>query len=130
MRKQLPIEAKAVFALCVLQILFKIVFESEGARKIVESGAAPISGDGPLVIVAILGVVWLVLTAWSLFYKRVSYLFIMGFAVLNLFPLVLVWFGKTPYVGRPFFNAWMTLSLIYFAYQAYRNYSFQGNGEF
>jgi hypothetical protein len=122
MTNKLPMEARAVFSLCVLQILFKIVFESEGAKKIMESGDAPLPGGMPMTIVAILGILWFLLTIWSVFYKKISYVFIMAFATLNLFPLVLVWFGKTPYVGRPFFNGWMTLCLIYFAYQAYQNY--------
>lgn len=122
MIRKLPMEAKAVFSFCVLQILYKIVFESEGAKKIIESGNAPLPGGMPMAVVTLLGILWLLLTIWSLFYKRISYFFIIGFATLNLFPLVLVWFGKTPYIGRPFFNGWMTLCLIYFAYRAYQNY--------
>ncbi|THB70674.1 MAG: hypothetical protein D6E12_02480 [Desulfovibrio sp.] len=120
--KTLPMEARAVVVLCVMQILFKIVFESEGAQRLIDSSEAPLPGNMPLYAVAGLGVVWLMLTLWSLLYRKLSYVFIMGFAALNLFPLVLVWFGKTPFVGRPFFNGWMTLSLIYFAYQAHKNY--------
>jgi hypothetical protein len=123
MMKRLPMEARTVFALCVMQILFKIVFEYEGAQKAAAMGIGAPAHVSLFVIV--IGVVWAVFTIWSLFYQKIAYLFIIGFAAINLFPLILVWFGKTPYIGRPFFNGWMTLCLIYFAYQSYKHHKTQ-----
>jgi hypothetical protein len=39
--KNLPMEAKAGIAFIITQILFKIIFESEGARIFAESGPMP-----------------------------------------------------------------------------------------
>jgi hypothetical protein len=85
-------EAKAAIAFIIAQILFKIIFEFEGSRIFAESHPMP-----AFTIIVIFTI------------------------VLNLFPLVLLIFGIAPFQNRPYFNGWITLSLIYFSYQAYKS---------
>ncbi|MCK4542639.1 MAG: hypothetical protein KAU17_10440 [Spirochaetales bacterium] len=52
---------------------------------------------------------------------RTGYLLTVILGILNLFPLVLLLFGIAPFQNRPYFNGWITLSLIYFGYRAYKS---------
>jgi len=80
-------KAQAAIAFIIAQILFKIIFEFEGAKIFAETHPMP---------------------AFTII-------------ILNLFPLVLLAFGIAPFQNRPYFNAWITLSLIYFSYQTYKS---------
>ena len=109
-------EAKAATAFIIAQILFKIIFEFEGARIFAESHPMP-----AFTIIVIFTIAWAVICLLCLANLKIGYLFAVIVGVLNLFPLVLLVFGIAPFQNRPYFNGWITLSLIYFSYQAYKS---------
>ncbi|MEW6041395.1 MAG: hypothetical protein AB1633_07740 [Elusimicrobiota bacterium] len=109
-------EAQATLALIIAQILYKLIFELEGAAKMVATGHKLPVVQG---VYALMGI-WIIIGILCLMNKKIGYLSGIVFGIVNLFPLVLLLMGKTPYVDRPFFNAWITLSLIYFSYRAYK----------
>ncbi|MEA3453993.1 MAG: hypothetical protein U9R12_03565 [Candidatus Caldatribacteriota bacterium] len=109
-------EAKAAIAFIITQILFKIIFEFEGSRIFAETHTMP-----AFTIIVIFTVAWAVICLLCLANLRIGYLFSVILGVLNLFPLVLLIFGIAPFQNRPYFNGWITLSLIYFSYQAYKS---------
>ena len=109
-------EAKAAIAFIIAQILFKIIFEFEGSRIFAESHPMP-----AFTIIVIFTIAWVVICLLCLANLRIGYLLSVILGVLNLFPLVLLIFGIAPFQNRPYFNGWITLSLIYFSYQAYKS---------
>lgn len=109
-------EAKAAIAFIVAQILFKIIFEFEGARIFAESHTMP-----AFTIITAFTIAWTVVCLLCLANLRLGYLLAVILGVLNLFPLVLLVLGIAPFPYRPYFNAWITLCLIYFSYQAYKS---------
>jgi len=109
-------EAKAAIAFIIAQILFKIIFEFEGSRIFAESHPMP-----AFTIIVIFTIAWAVICLLCLANLRIGYLLSVILGVLNLFPLVLLVFGKAPFPYRPYFNGWITLSLIYFSYQTYKS---------
>ena len=109
-------EAKAAITFIVAQILFKIIFEFEGSRIFAESHPMP-----AFTIIVIFTIAWAVICLLCLANLRIGYLLSVILGVLNLFPLVLLVLGKAPFPYRPYFNGWITLSLIYFSYQAYKS---------
>ena len=109
-------EAKAAIAFIIAQILFKIIFEFEGSRIFAESHPMP-----AFTIIVIFTIAWAVICLLCLANLRIGYLLSVILGVLNLFPLVLLVLGKAPFPYRPYFNGWITLSLIYFGYQAYKS---------
>ena len=109
-------EAKAAIAFIIAQILFKIIFEFEGARIFAESHPMP-----AFTIIVIFTMTWAVICLLCLANLRIGYLLAVIVGVLNLFPLVLLIFGIAPFQNRPYFNGWITLSLIYFSYQTYKS---------
>ena len=108
-------EAKAAIAFIIAQILFKIIFEFEGSRIFAESHPMP-----AFTIIVIFTIAWAVICLLCLANLRIGYLLSVILGVLNLFPLVLLIVGIAPFQNRPYFNGWITLSLIYFSYQAYK----------
>ena len=111
-----PMEAKAAITFIIAQILFKIIFEFEGSRIFAESHPMP-----AFTIIVIFTIAWAVVCLLCLANLRIGYLLSVILGVLNLFPLVLLVLGKAPFPYRPYFNGWITLSLIYFSYQAYKS---------
>jgi hypothetical protein len=109
-------EAKAAIAFIIAQILFKIIFEFEGSRIFAESHPMP-----AFTIIVIFTIAWAIICLLCLANLRIGYLLSVILGVLNLFPLVLLIFGIAPFQNRPYFNGWITLSLIYFSYQAYKS---------
>ena len=109
-------EAKAAIAFIIAQILFKIIFEFEGSRIFAESHPMP-----AFTIIVIFTIAWAVICLLCLANLRIGYLLSVILGVLNLFPLVLLLLGIAPFQNRPYFNGWITLSLIYFSYQAYKS---------
>ena len=109
-------EAKAAIAFIIAQILFKIIFEFEGSRIFAESHPMP-----AFTIIIIFTIAWAVICLLCLANLRIGYLLSVILGVLNLFPLVLLVLGKAPFPYRPYFNGWITLSLIYFSYQTYKS---------
>ena len=109
-------EAKAAIAFIIAQILFKIIFEFEGSRIFAESHPMP-----AFTIIVIFTIAWAVICLLCLANLKIGYLLSVILGVLNLFPLVLLVLGKAPFPYRPYFNGWITLSLIYFSYQAYKS---------
>ena len=109
-------EAKAAIAFIIAQILFKIIFEFKGSRIFAESHPMP-----AFTIIVIFTIAWAVICLLCLANLRIGYLLSVILGVLNLFPLVLLVLGKAPFPYRPYFNGWITLSLIYFSYQAYKS---------
>jgi len=109
-------EAKAAIAFIIAQILFKIIFEFEGSRIFAESHPMP-----AFTIIVIFTIAWAVVCLLCLANLRIGYLLSVILGVLNLFPLVLLVLGKAPFPYRPYFNGWITLSLIYFSYQTYKS---------
>lgn len=109
-------EAKAAIAFIIAQILFKIIFEFEGSRIFAESHPMP-----AFTIIAIFTVAWAIICLLCLANLKIGYFLSVILGVLNLFPLVLLIFGIAPFQNRPYFNGWITLSLIYFSYQAYKS---------
>jgi hypothetical protein len=109
-------EAKAAIAFIIAQILFKIIFEFEGSRIFAESHPMP-----AFTIIVIFTIAWAVICLLCLANLRIGYLLSVILGVLNLFPLVLLVLGKAPFPYRPYFNGWITLSLIYFSYQTYKS---------
>ena len=109
-------EAKAAIAFIIAQILFKIIFEFEGSRIFAESHPMP-----AFTIIVIFTIAWAVVCLLCLANIRIGYLLSVILGVLNLFPLVLLVLGKAPFPYRPYFNGWITLSLIYFSYQTYKS---------
>jgi hypothetical protein len=109
-------EAKAAIAFIIAQILFKIIFEFEGSRIFAESHPMP-----AFTIIVIFTIAWAVVCLLCLANLRIGYLLSVILGVLNLFPLVLLIFSIAPFQNRPYFNGWITLSLIYFSYQAYKS---------
>ena len=109
-------EAKATIAFIVAQILFKIIFELEGARIFSETHHMP-----AFTIIVIFTIAWSVICILCLANLRIGYLFAIILGILNLFPLVLLAFGIAPFQNRPYFNAWITVCLIYFSYQTYKS---------
>lgn len=109
-------EAKAAIAFIIAQILFKIIFEFEGSRIFAESHPMP-----AFTIIVIFTIAWAVICLLCLANLRIGYLLSVILGVLNLFPLVLLIVGIAPFQNRPYFNGWITLSLIYFSYQAYKS---------
>ena len=109
-------EAKAAIAFIIAQILFKIIFEFEGSRIFAESHPMP-----AFTIIVIFTIAWAVICILCLANLRIGYLLSVILGVLNLFPLVLLILGIAPFQNRPYFNGWITLSLIYFSYQAYKS---------
>lgn len=114
--KNLSMEAKAGIAFIITQILFKIIFESEGVRIFAESGSMP-----AYTIIIVFTIAWIVICLLCLANLKIDYLFAVIFGVLNLFPLVLLVLGIAPFRNRPYFNGWITLCLIYFSYKTYRS---------
>ena len=109
-------EAKAAIAFIIAQILFKIIFEFEGSRIFAESHHMP-----AFTIIVLFTIAWAVICILCLANLRIGYLLSVILGVLNLFPLVLLILGIAPFQNRPYFNGWITLSLIYFSYQAYKS---------
>ena len=109
-------EAKATIAFIVAQILFKIIFELEGAKIFSEAHHMP-----AFTIIVIFTIAWSVICILCLANLRIGYLFAIILGILNLFPLVLLAFGIAPFQNRPYFNAWITVCLIYFSYQTYKS---------
>ena len=109
-------EAKAAIAFIIAQILFKIIFEFEGSRIFAESHPMP-----AFTIIVIFTIAWTIILLLCLANLSIGYLFAVILGVLNLFPLVLLVLGKAPFPYRPYFNAWITLCLIYFSYQTYKS---------
>lgn len=107
-------EAKAAIAFIVAQILFKIIFEFEGARIFSETHHMP-----AFTIIVIFTITWSIICLLCLANLRIGYLLGVIVGVLNLFPLVLLIIGIAPFQDRPYFNGWITLCLIYFSYMAY-----------
>ena len=118
--KNLSIEAKATIAFIVAQIFFKIIFELEGARIFSETHHMP-----AFTIIVIFTIAWSVICILCLANLRIGYLLGIIVGILNLFPLILLAFGIAPFQDRPYFNAWITICLIYFSYQTYK--SLKGN---
>jgi hypothetical protein len=114
--KKFSMEAKAAIAFIIAQIFFKIIFEFEGSRIFAESHPMP-----AFTIIIIFTIAWAVVCLLCLANLRIGYLLSVILGVLNLFPLVLLVLGKAPFPYRPYFNGWITLSLIYFSYQAYKS---------
>ena len=114
--KNLLMEAKAGIAFIITQILFKIIFESEGARILAESGSMQ-----AYTIIIVFTIAWIVICLLCLANLKIGYLFAVIFGVVNLFPLVLLVLGIAPFRNRPYFNGWITLCLIYFSYKTYRS---------
>lgn len=112
---RLSMEAKAAIAFIIAQILFKIIFEFEGARIFAETHPMP-----AFAIIVAFTIAWAVICVLCLANLRIGYLLAVILGVLNLFPLVLLALGIAPFENRPFFNGWITLSLIYFSYRAYK----------
>jgi len=113
--KDFSMEAKAAIAFIIAQILFKIIFEFEGSKIFAESHPMP-----AFTMIVIFTVVWAVICLLCLANLRIGYLLAVILGVLNLFPLVLMVLGKAPFPYRPYFNGWITLSLIYFSYHTYK----------
>lgn len=111
-----PMEAKATIAFIIAQILFKIIFELEGARIFSETHHMP-----AFTIIVIFTIAWSIICLLCLANLRIGYLLGVIVGILNLFPLVLLAFGIAPFQDRPYFNAWITLCLIYFSYQTYKS---------
>ena len=111
-----PMEAKAAIAFIVAQILFKIIFELEGARIFSETHHMP-----AFAIIVIFTIAWSVICILCLANLRIGYLLAVVLGVLNLFPLALLALGIAPFQNRPYFNAWITVWLIYFSYQTYKS---------
>jgi len=109
-------EAKAAIAFIIAQLLFKIIFEFEGSRIFAESHPMP-----AFTIIVIFTIAWAVICLLCLANLKIGYLLSVMLGVLNLFPLVLLIFGIAPFQNRPYFNGWITLSLVYFSYQAYKS---------
>ena len=109
-------EAKAAIAFIITQILFKIIFEFEGSRIFAESHPMP-----AFTIIVIFTIAWAVIRLLCLANLKIGYLLSVILGVLNLFPLVLLIVGIAPFQNRPYFNAWITLCLIYFSYQTYKS---------
>ena len=109
-------EAQATLAFIVAQILFKMIFEFEGARIFAATHRMP-----AFAIVVILTIAWAVIGLLCLAKWRTAYLLAVIFGVPNLYPLVLLALGKAPFRYRPFFLTWITLSLMYFSYRAYKS---------
>ena len=109
-------EAKAAIAFIVAQILFKIIFELEGAKIFSETHHMP-----AFTIIVIFTIAWPVICILCLANLRIGYLFAIILGILNLFPMVLLAFGIAPFQNRPYFNAWITVCLIYFSYQTYKS---------
>ncbi len=109
-------EAKAAIAFIIAQILFKIIFEFEGSQ--IFAGTHPIPA---FTIIVIFTIAWSVICILCLANLRIGYLLAVILGVLNLFPLVLLVLGIAPFPYRPYFNAWITLCLIYFSYQTYKS---------
>ncbi|MCD6569660.1 MAG: hypothetical protein J7L53_03050 [Deltaproteobacteria bacterium] len=114
--KNLSMEAKAAIAFIIAQILFKIIFEFEGSRVFAESHPMP-----AFTIIVAFTIAWAIICLLCLANLRIGYMLVVIFGVLNLFPLVLLIMGIAPHPYRPYFNGWITLSLIYFSYQAYKS---------
>jgi len=114
-------EAKAAIAFIVAQILFKLIFEFESSRTFAETHPMP-----AFKIIVIFTIVWAVICLLCLVNLRTGYLLAVIFGVLNLFPLVLLIMGIAPHPYRPYFNGWITLSLIYFSYHAYLSHGERG----
>ena len=118
--KILSMEAKATIAFIIAQILFKIIFELEGARIFSETHHMP-----AFTIIVIFTIAWSVICILCLANLKIGYILGIIVGVLNLFPLILLAFGIAPFQDRPYFNAWITICLIYFSYQTYK--SLKGN---
>jgi hypothetical protein len=116
------IEAQAAIAFIVAQILFKIIFEFEGSRIFAESHPMP-----AFAVIVAFTIAWVVIGLLCLANWRMGYLLAVILGVLNLFPLVLLLFGIAPFQNRPYFNGWITLSLIYFSYRAYKSSKLSGS---
>jgi len=109
-------EAQATIAFIVAQILFKIIFEFEGSRIFAQTHPMP-----AFAIIVAFTIAWAVIGLLCLANWRTGYLLAVILSVLNLFPLVLLVFGIAPFQNRPYFNGWITLSLMYFSYRAYKS---------
>ena len=110
-------EARAAIAFIIAQILFKIIFEFESSRIFAETHPMP-----AFTIIVIFTIAWAVICLLCLTNLRIGYLLAVILGVLNLFPLVLLVLGIAPFQNRPYFNGWITLSLIYFSYQTYKSW--------
>jgi hypothetical protein len=113
--KILSMEAKAAIAFIIAQILFKIIFELEGARIFSETHHMP-----AFTIIVAFTIAWAVICLLCLANLRIGYLLGIIVGVLNLFPLILLALGIAPFQNRPYFNGWITLCLIYFSYWTYK----------
>ena len=109
-------EAQAVVAFIIAQILFKIIFEFEGSRIFSQSHTMP-----AFTIILAFTIAWAIILILCVANIKVGYLLGIILGVLNLFPLVLLALGIAPFQNRPYFNGWITLSLIYFSYRTYRS---------
>ena len=110
-------EAQAAIAFIIAQILFKIIFEFEGARIFAESHPMP-----AFTLIVIFTIAWSIICLLCLANLRIGYLLAVILGVLNLFPLVLLILGIAPFQNRPYFNAWITMCLIYFSYHTYKSW--------
>ena len=115
------IEAQAAIAFIVAQILFKIIFEFEGSRIFAQTHPMP-----AFAVIVAFTIAWAVIGLLCLANWRTGYLLAVILGVLNLFPLVLLLFGIAPFQNRPYFNGWITLSLIYFSFQTYKSSGLSG----
>ncbi|MEA3352146.1 MAG: hypothetical protein U9Q82_16190 [Chloroflexota bacterium] len=109
-------EAQATIAFIVAQILFKIIFEFEGSRIFAQTHPMP-----AFAIIVAFTIVWVIIGLLCLAKWRTGYLLAVILGVLNLFPLVLLVFGIAPFQNRPYFNGWITLSLMYFSFRTYKS---------
>ncbi len=115
--EKFSMESRAAIAFIVAQILFKIIFEFEGSRIFAEAHHIP-----AFAIIVIFTIAWSAVCLLCLANLRMGYLLAVVLGILNLFPLVLLVLGIAPFQSRPYFNGWITLSLIYFSYQAYKSH--------
>ena len=114
--KNLSMEAQAAIAFIIAQILFKIIFEFEGSRVFAKTHPMP-----AFTIILVFTIAWAIICLMCLLKLKTGYLLGVIFGILNLFPLALLVLGIAPYSYRPYFNGWITLSLIYFCYKAYKS---------
>jgi len=114
--KNFSMEAKAAIAFIIVQILFKIIFEFESSFIFAEATGMP----APIIII-VFAIIWAVICILCLFNLKISYLIAVIFGFVNLFPLILLALGVSPYPFRPYFNAWITFCVIIFNYLAYKS---------
>ena len=124
LEKSYSMEKQATIAFIVAQILFKIIFEFEGSAIFQETHSIP-----AFTVIVVLTIIWGIICILCLIDLKVGYILGVVVGILNLFPLVLLAMGIAPFGDRPYFNAWITCSLIYFSYKVYKNETIQSNEE-